>query len=481
MANDVVNKPAPDNEVKNSRWKRFIIWIGGVRVGIGALWLVLLYVTFSALVVLSLSTYQLHYAIKSFRVGDKPLAIWTVLQMHAEWKAAKVNLNSLSFNLSRLRWEVSELQDKQGTLQNDILQKTIVCEREIKDFQQFVISKYPGFKRIDVRCFDAHLQEINRGAAEAPSNVIGLPEYLDHEERAAALVDEVKGLSSQLGLNANTIDAFEKRIVATEADIAALKEKMANILTVDGTTVDVAIGDFLNSITYLENTEQGSWLATLLPDFSQMPPDMLTLILVLSMGALGGTISLTRLYFRDGAADGEPEGKPSYYLFRPFLGAITALAVYILAKAGVLVISAPTSEGSGANLSPFFVSFLGIVSGLLAEQALDTIQRTGTNLFAEAGVVGRARWAHGLKEALGGKLDSNAADFEAKKAEFEAKKKDLADTIGVAQETMKEWVEEEKAVPSPYQALIAAYLRMSPRELFSDMQAGRQVNAVEAT
>lgn len=474
MANDVNQKPAPEEATGNSRWKRILGWFGGIRLGIGALWLVLLYATFSALVVFSLSAHQLHYAIKSFRAGDKPLAIWTVLQMHAEWKAAKVNLDSLSFTLSNLRWEVSRLQEKAGTLQSDILQKTIVCEREIKDFQQFVISKYPAFKRIDVRCFDAHLQEINRGAAEASASVIDLPEHREHEARAAALVDEVKSLSSQIGLNANTIEAFERRIVGTEEDIIALKGKMDKILKVDGTTVDVAIGDFLNSITYLENTEQGSWLAVVLPDFSQMPPDMLTLILVLAMGALGGTISLTRLYFRDGATDGEPEGRPSYYLFRPFLGAITALAVYILAKAGVLVISAPTSEGSGANLSPFFVSFLGIVSGLLAEQALDTIQRTGTNLFAEASTVGRSRWAHGLKEALGG-------NDAAKAAEFEAKKKDLADTIDVAQETMREWVEEEKAVPSPYQALIAAYLHMSPRNLFSDMRAGRQVNAVEAT
>ena len=455
-----------------SRLRKFISWFGGLRIGAGGAWLVLLYFTFIYLVVFSLSAHQLHYAIKSFRAGDKPLALWTVLQMHAAWKATKLNLDSLTSSVAGLRQSVSTLQEAQGGLQGEILESTIQCERQLKVFQQFVISKFPEFKRIDVRCFDAHLQEINRGAAEAPENILDTTDYKAREADAAVLVDKVKQLSSRIGLNANTIELFQKRIGEVEISIANSKLALSNILKRDGTTADIGVGDFLNSITYLEKSEQDSWLAWLVPDFSLMPPDMLTLILVLSMGALGGTISLTRLYFRDGASEGEPKGTPSYYLFRPFLGAITALAVYILAKAGVLVISAPSSEESGADLSPFFVSFLGIVSGLLAEQALDTIQKAGANWFADSGTVGRARWAHGLKAALGG-------DDPAKADETAKRTADLADTIGVAAETMQEWVDERKPVPSQFQVLIAAYLHMSPRDLFSDMQAGRVVGMVE--
>ena len=108
-----------------------------------------------------------------------------------------------------------------------------------------------------------------------------------------------------------------------------------------------------------------------------MPRQLLTLILTLSMGALGSVIFLTLAYFRD-----QGEIAFSWYLFRPFLGMVTAFAVFVLAKAGQLTISSGSNvDVLSEDLSPYFISFLAIVSGLLSEQAIRRIRGVGDNIF----------------------------------------------------------------------------------------------------
>jgi hypothetical protein len=174
------------------------------------------------------------------------------------------------------------------------------------------------------------------------------------------------------------------------------------------------------------------------------------------MGSLGGTIHLNRLYF-DQRADRDQTRlgivrTTSYYVFRPFLGAITALSVYILAKAGVLIVSTPADASSGVGLSPFFVSFLGIISGLLAEQALDTIQTAGRNWFASSPKTGTDRWADKIKGLI--------ADKD---------KAPLANALGVSAEVLDGWIDQKAPVPERAQAVIAAWLKTPPRDLFTDI------------
>jgi hypothetical protein len=108
-----------------------------------------------------------------------------------------------------------------------------------------------------------------------------------------------------------------------------------------------------------------------------MPTQLLTLILTLSMGALGSVISLTRAFF-----DRQATAPFSFYLFRPFLGMVTAIAIFVLAKAGQISISdASLSQGISENLNPFLISFLAVLSGLFSEHAYERIQRAGWAVF----------------------------------------------------------------------------------------------------
>ena len=72
-------------------------------------------------------------------------------------------------------------------------------------------------------------------------------------------------------------------------------------------------------------------------DFSALafvPLSLLTLLLCMAMGALGSAMHMTHEFFTD------PDEKSfQWYLFRPFLGIMLAVATFILFKSGQVVLT----------------------------------------------------------------------------------------------------------------------------------------------
>ena len=62
------------------------------------------------------------------------------------------------------------------------------------------------------------------------------------------------------------------------------------------------------------------------------------------------------------------------------IGAVVAIGGYVLAKAGLLLLSSTQGESS---LSPFMISLVGIVSGLLAKEVIDSIAARGRGIIAD--------------------------------------------------------------------------------------------------
>ena len=183
--------------------------------------------------------------------------------------------------------------------------------------------------------------------------------------------------------------------------------------------------------------------------FADFPGELLTILVVSIMGILGSLVSLTREFM----LPKNNKLQVSDYVFRPVLGAVTAFVVFVLAKAGFLVISTPGLTGEGATISPFFVSFLGLMSGLLAEDALRRILDFGRNLFA-GGLPGRDRWGMHLQKII----DDQSVD-----------KNEMADALRVSISRLNDWVEEKKEVPVKFQDRISTYLHKNPREVFTDI------------
>ena len=109
--------------------------------------------------------------------------------------------------------------------------------------------------------------------------------------------------------------------------------------------------------------------------FVVVPYDLLLLLLVMFMGALGGMVRLLRDY---GAAN-QPNPTAGEYFLIPLIGAVVAIGGYVLAKTGLLLLSSARGESS---LSPFMISMVGIVSGLLAKEVIDTISARGRTMLS---------------------------------------------------------------------------------------------------
>ncbi|MFQ5974048.1 MAG: hypothetical protein ACE5Q3_17110 [Alphaproteobacteria bacterium] len=128
-----------------------------------------------------------------------------------------------------------------------------------------------------------------------------------------------------------------------------------------------------------------------------------------------------------------------------------AVAVFILLKAGQLTITA--ASDTSANLNPFLISFIAIISGLLSEHAYERIQRAGVAIFQrpEEGV---ARWARGLADEMNAAQISDA---------------EIARFADVSPQTVQAWMSEQEPVSEQHQAIIAAALRKPAREIFTDL------------
>jgi hypothetical protein len=107
-----------------------------------------------------------------------------------------------------------------------------------------------------------------------------------------------------------------------------------------------------------------------------LPYDLMVLLLVMFMGALGGMVRLLRDY-GDPARDNPGD---AVYFFIPLIGLVVAIGGYILAKTGLLLLSSAKEETS---LSPFMIGLVGIISGLLAKDVIDALARAGKNIVQE--------------------------------------------------------------------------------------------------
>jgi hypothetical protein len=178
-------------------------------------------------------------------------------------------------------------------------------------------------------------------------------------------------------------------------------------------------------------------------------PDLLTLLLVILMGVLGSALQITHAYFMKNQVQ-----TPGGYFQRITVGAMTALVIFIVAKAGVPVIADPSRLGGDAPINPYFVSFLAIISGLLSENAIVNIQAQGARLFGTGS----------------GEPDRYARiDLTAVVQEQQISLAHLASQVGKSEEAVRSMLEGNEKIDPTQQRTIALYLRREPRDIYTDI------------
>jgi hypothetical protein len=185
-------------------------------------------------------------------------------------------------------------------------------------------------------------------------------------------------------------------------------------------------------------------------------PDVLTLTLVILMGILGSSLQMTYAFFKHHRIE-----KPGAYLLRVCVGAITALVIFIVAKAGVPVIADASKLGGDASINPYFVSFLAIISGLMSENAIASVQNQGARFFGAENTGEPPRWA---RQDLQPAFTAANRDPERVKRLLQAKDEDF-----------EGWMSGKDPLPANAQMIIAGVLQTPARDLYTDIppdQAG---------
>ena len=182
--------------------------------------------------------------------------------------------------------------------------------------------------------------------------------------------------------------------------------------------------------------------------------DMVVLLLLISMGILGSALNLLAVFFtneRDSLSFGE-------YPLRLAFGAVLAIVMFIVAKAGIPVLADTTKIGGNAPLNPYFISLLAVVSGLMSDRAMGTIRNVATTLLQSVG--GGDFSQRYTRVALDDALTATNRKVEG-----------LAQLLGTSVDETKKLFSGNDVVSPDRQKLISAYLGSTPRDLFSDMPA----------
>jgi hypothetical protein len=253
-------------------------------------------------------------------------------------------------------------------------------------------------------------------------------ERMTLEAKATVKKGQVKALNDSLASLQDSLDGLFRQFSAKPLDDPT-RVRLENAL------FELYSGKFLGASM--------NWLLI-------MPPDILTLALVILLGVLGSALQMTHALFRQNRIE-----RPGAYFLRLGVGAITALVIFIVAKAGVPVIADASRLGGDAPINPYFVSFLAIISGLMSENAIMMVQAQGAKFFAAETAADPQRWARFDLHDTFAKANRSPTNvrqlLNAENAQFEG------------------WISGKDALPGAAQTMIAGVLGMSQRELFTDI------------
>jgi hypothetical protein len=266
---------------------------------------------------------------------------------------------------------------------------------------------------------------------------------LEANAKSQAIIQEIKGLQDAMAGSRTSLESLYRQINPkfTQNDSSTALDD-ATRFRIENALYELHSGNpVIGHIVNLLITTQ---------------PDILTLTLVILMGVLGSSLQMTYAFFRQHRIE-----RVGAYLLRVCVGAITALVIFIVAKAGVPVIADATRLGGDAAINPYFVSFLAIISGLMSENAILSVQNQGAKFFGADMPAEPQRWARqDLRETF--KTSNRNPEhvkrlLQAKDDEFEG------------------WVSGREPMPANVQMIIAGVLQIPPRDLYTDIppdQAG---------
>jgi hypothetical protein len=382
----------------------------------------------------------------SIAIDGVNISVWKLDDVRKQWSGLRTQLVEQTNALSRAEADFSSETKKLG--ENDGLYRPARTDLD-SQLEQF------NFR---VRPFDENLAKAMSG--QSPAEQIGrlnaAQETLNAHPDLKALAEQInkqyaryapiyqERMRVQAALNAKKDEAAGLR-----ASVKSLHESLDNLFAqFSSKQIDDPTRAHLENALF--ELYSGGLLGTFVNKLIVTPSDILTLLLVILMGVLGSSLQMTHALFKFNRIE-----RVGAYLLRLSVGAITALVIFIVAKAGVPVIADASRLGGDAPINPYFVSFLAIISGLMSENAILSVQTQGARFFAPDSPPDRSRWAR-----------SDLHD------EFRKANRDPESTrrlLDVDNGVFGDWIAGKEPIPGSAQTMIAGVLGKPRRDLFTDL------------
>ena len=166
--------------------------------------------------------------------------------------------------------------------------------------------------------------------------------------------------------NNDKIVTFNGNITKAEKDLDSMRNELLSL-----NDYYKAIKGQIHDIDHYETIFKPVSEMLRVTDVWALPTSMLSIFLALSMGGLGSLIFVTIEYLNCNPKEcaGTDIGM---YFFRPILGSLMALVMYIVVKSGQISFFGEDVT----ELSPFLLSFLGVASGLASETLYERLSES---------------------------------------------------------------------------------------------------------
>jgi hypothetical protein len=177
------------------------------------------------------------------------------------------------------------------------------------------------------------------------------------------------------------------------------------------------------------------------------PFEIVEMVLLVCMGLLGGIIGVIR-FFVDPSL---PNPSISEFLYKPAAGGVLAFGTFVLFRASQLLLGVQ-DQGAAASgsTSIFLLAFLGLVSGLCANDAITQIE------------IASARMLRRNQRFVASRLQQLIADGH---LQDDAEK--LRDLLKIDPPTWSAWLAGKTALPRETAQRIADYLHLEMNDAFS--------------
>jgi hypothetical protein len=391
-------------------------------------------------------------------IDGVPLSVWKLDAICDDWLGNRQQIKAQELAMTKAQLKQTEMNAVKSVTveQSKSAQSTLLTALEQANFHLQPIDK-------------SLADEINgKGATEQVSRLQTASDQLlkDHSELkpmfdqiaadyAAYVSAREKAANAILESNAasDAIVDIQGQLTRSNLELKKLFDSVKSSSDDAGkSNLDAAGRAKIENALY-ELTPISGHIGTFMHRLITFPPEVLALSLVILMGILGSLLQIVHSFFRKDVSE-EPEGYGIYFV-RIAAGGVTALVIFIVAKAGIPIVADASRLGGDAPISPYFISFLAIISGLLSEQAIASVEAKGAQFFPANPAIDIQRW---VRDDLTSKASSNGNSIA-----------ELAGFLNLDPKATADILDGSQMATDVQQRTITAYLHGSMRDFFTDL------------